>query len=601
MKFRVVWVGSEGDLRMPTESALEPGGRGVRYEKRGHEMVRVEQKKVIPVANFHARIVRDVTSQSEGRYFGIAADLQGEAVELLVPAAEFSRMNWVATHLGPRAILHPGQQQHARAAIQYLSTEIRREQIFAHLGWVNTGKDWCYLHSDGVITSAGSMPDCRVRLPAHLQSYRLRPAAEGQVVNAVRSSLRFLSVAPDRVSLPLLAAVYRAALGATDFSLFLMGLTGSFKTALASLCQQHFGASMDAAHLPGNFASTANALEELAFSAKDAVLVVDDFVPTGQTSDAGLHLLAERVFRSAGNGQGRARIGAHGELQTGRPPRGLVLATGEAVPRGQSIRARLLILEVQRGEIDQTVLSVCQQFGRQGSLAAAMYEYIRWVSQRYEEVQEALRAHVEESHLVAPNASFTHSRLPRMLKQLEGGWLNWLRFALDIGAITRIQAGQLRRRAQQALKEVAQAQGLYYQYSDPALRFVALLRTALSRGAAHVADRSGAPPDRPALWGWRANGASWSPQGTRVGWLASGEVFLDPELSYQVAQVMAGSGELSVSPQSLRHRLHQSKLLVSVEACRQTLYIRRTLDGMPRKVLHLRAGDLMDSHGGLRD
>ena len=61
---------------------------------------------------------------------------------------------------------------------------------------------------------------------------------------------------------------------------------------------------------PVNFASTANALEELAFGAKDAVLVVDDFVPTGQSSDAGLHLLAERVFRSAGNGQGRARISA---------------------------------------------------------------------------------------------------------------------------------------------------------------------------------------------------------------------------------------------------------------------------------------------------
>ena len=168
IKFRVVWVGSSGDLPMPPESALEPCSRGVRYERRGPEMVRVEQKKVIPVANFYARIVRDVTSQSEGRYFGIAADLQGEAVELLVPAAEFSKMNWVATQLGPRALLYPGQQQHARAAIQYLSTEIRREQIFSHLGWVNTGKDWFYLHSDGLITSAGNMPDCRVRLPAHL-------------------------------------------------------------------------------------------------------------------------------------------------------------------------------------------------------------------------------------------------------------------------------------------------------------------------------------------------------------------------------------------------------------------------------------------------
>ena len=52
-----------------------------------------------------------------------------------------------------------------------------------------------------------------------------------------------------------------------------------------------------------------------------------------------------------------------------------------------------------------------------------MYEYIRWVSQRYEEVQQALRAHVEEPDFVAPNNAFTHSRLPRMLKQLEAAGL----------------------------------------------------------------------------------------------------------------------------------------------------------------------------------
>jgi len=33
-----------------------------------------------------------------------------------------------------------------------------------------------------------------------------------------------------------------------------------FKTALATLCEQHFGASMDASSLPANFASTSDAL-----------------------------------------------------------------------------------------------------------------------------------------------------------------------------------------------------------------------------------------------------------------------------------------------------------------------------------------------------
>ena len=80
-------------------------------------------------------------------------------------------------------------------------------------------------------------------------------------------------MAPDRITFPLLAAVYRAPFSAPDFSVILAGKTGVFKTALAAICQQHFGAAMDAGCLPGNFASTANATEELAFYAKDILLV----------------------------------------------------------------------------------------------------------------------------------------------------------------------------------------------------------------------------------------------------------------------------------------------------------------------------------------
>ena len=99
---------------------------------------------------------------------------------------------------------------------------------------------------------------------------------------------------------------------------------------------------MDATHLPANFASTANALEELAFSAKDTLLVVDDFAPTGAGSDSALHGIAERLFRAAGNHQGRAEWAARG---VGAPPATTCTGAGdgEEVPRGHSLRARLLM------------------------------------------------------------------------------------------------------------------------------------------------------------------------------------------------------------------------------------------------------------------
>jgi hypothetical protein len=334
-----------------------PSGKP-RYEQRGTEMVRPEcldngRLKRIAVANFTARIVRDLVRDDDDeprRDFELQAELEGQTCKFVVPAAEFGRMGWVLKKLGPQAIIYPGQQQYARAAIQWLSKPIRQERIFTHLGWRKHGPDWLYLHAGGAVGAQGPRTDLQVELPTALQQYQVQPPADAQEqVSAVRASLRCLSVAPDRISVPLLAAVYRASLGKVDFSLFLTGQTGTFKTALAALCQQHFGAAMDASRLPANFASTGNALEELAFSAKDALLVVDDFVLSGGPGDGALQGLAERLFRAAGNHQGRSRMRGDGRVHAPHPSRGLVLATGEEVPRGQSIRARLLMVGMRPG------------------------------------------------------------------------------------------------------------------------------------------------------------------------------------------------------------------------------------------------------------
>ena len=78
------------------------------------------------------------------------------------------------------------------------------------------------------------------------------------------------TVAPETITYPLLAAVYRAVLGETDLAVHLAGPTGVGKSELAALAQQHHGAELDARHLPASWTSTGNSLEGLAFTAKDA-------------------------------------------------------------------------------------------------------------------------------------------------------------------------------------------------------------------------------------------------------------------------------------------------------------------------------------------
>src|ERR1035437_6984094 len=81
--------------------------------------------------------------------------------------------------------------------------------------------------------------------------------------------------------------------------------------------------------------------------------------------------------------------------------------------------------------------------------------------------------------------------------------------------------------------------------------------------------------------------------GTRIGWVAGSDLFLEPTTSYQVAQELAGAERLPVSEQTLRHRLREQGYLVSIDAARQMLPVRRTLEGSPKQVLHLRAHDLV--------
>ena len=553
MNFRMVWMGPEDDPRAETDT-VSAGGRSskalARYAERGTEMVRQERRKngpmrVTALANFRARIVKDMLlddGEQHHREFEMEAELSGVKHAVTVTAAEFHRMAWVLNKLGPSAMIYPGQQQHARAAIQWLSSNIQQERVFTHLGWRKHGTDWVYLHAAGALGAGPAPTGIRVQVPADLQQYRVtQPSDSDSAARAIRDSLRFVEVAPDRITLPLLAGVYRAALGGAAFSLFLAGRSGVFKSTLAALCQQHFGAGMDAAHLPANFASTANSVEALAYLAKDTLLVVDDFAPTGRPGDRELHGVAERIFRAAGNQQGRRRMTNATMTHSCQPPRALVLATGEQVPTGLSLRARLLIVDVDPEDANCSALSECQEAALQGRFAMAMGLFLMWAAKRYDSLQQRLRARAQG--LRPSYGGAVHRRLPSALGELQASFEIFLEFAAEANVIGESERQALAQRCVDALHERLARQCQYHQAADPAQQFLSLLKAAIACGRAHVSDREGKPPEEPpTAWGWqRKSPARWVPQGPRIGWLVGHNLYVEPAASYQVAQQMAGS------------------------------------------------------------
>ena len=293
----------------------------------------------VPLTNFMARIVAEVERDDGAErvlYFEIEADLRGRCSSFTVTASEFQGLHWVHRELGARAIIFPGftKKDHARAAIQMLSDNILRRTVFTHTGWRKVGNCQVYLHAAGAIGPSGTVPDVETDLSAAgLGGFQLPdPPAGDELRKATRATLGVIDLAPLTVSVPLFATIPRAPLGSTDLSVQLAGPTGAGKSELVALVQQHYGAAMDARHLPASWSSTGNALEVQAFAAKDAVLVVDDFAPGGTAQDrARLNREAARIFRAQGNLSGRARLRPDATLRPIKAPRGLILSTGEDV------------------------------------------------------------------------------------------------------------------------------------------------------------------------------------------------------------------------------------------------------------------------------
>lgn len=559
------------------------------------------------LTNFTAKIVGEVR-RDDGveaqTSFEISARYRGQQQRFEVTSGEFQAMRWVTDKLGATAIVNAGMgtRDHARAAIQHLSDRVAVRTVYTHLGWRQIGREWVYLHAGGAIGTVGTVSGIEVDPPEQLRLYVLpHPPCGGDLIRAVRASLESLRLLPDRITLPTYAATWRAPLGPTDFSTHLAGKTGEGKTEVAALQAQHFGPGLDARNLPGSWSSTGNSLEVLAFYARDTLLVVDDFAPGGTSHDVQrLHREAARLLRAKGNQSGRGRLRSDSTLRPDKPPQGLILSTGEDVPAGHSVRARLFVLDFPAGEMDWERLSNCQEAAREGFYAQAMAGYLSWLAPRYEEVQKRRQARTVELRSKA-TAATQHRRTPSIVADLAFGMETFLAFAQEAGALDAAEVQAFWDRTWEALGEAATVQADHLEAADPVPRFLELLRSAVVAGHAHVVSGEGQEPKEPHRWGWREKviGAGenermeWQSRGDQIGWVVGKDLYLEPDAAFRVARQMVQHEGLTVTPRTLWKRLKEKGKLAATDEKRQRNTVRVTLQGSRREVLHLRSATLM--------
>jgi hypothetical protein len=176
-----------------------------------------------------------------------------------------------------------------------------------------------------------------------------------------------------------------------------------------------------------------------------------------------------------------------------RPPRGLPLCTGEMLPPGASIIARLIQVEVDRDRLDLAAVTAMQENG--GRLAHAMRAYLEWLAPEYEKLQEALPAAREEMRRELRTRT-GHLRQPAALANLYVALDLFLQFAESAGALDAARAQQLRDEALLVFEGLAARVTKQLGEIDPAERFVDVLTTLLVQGKVRLLDKATDRPPR---------------------------------------------------------------------------------------------------------
>lgn len=519
------------------------------------------------VTTFGAKIVAEVIaddgSSEEQRIFELEISVKGETRRIEIPGSKFDSMSWVTAQLGADAGVCPGKSEHARFAIKQLSPTFAKRTVYAHTGWRQIGDLWRYLHNAGAITGEGNSTDVAVRLPYSLRFFVLPEPKKGDdMIEAYKHSLAFLDAFPRQITAPLLGSVFAAALGEIDYSVYVVGQSGVFKSELTALIAAFFGAGFNRLTMAANWDDTANVLLSKLFTAKDGVLVIDDFAPNGnKRHDDDLHAKAERIFRAAGNRTGRGRLQSDMTERLAKEPRAMLISSGEDLPRGVSLQARLHIVPIEKGDISVEALTRMQEAAAKGEFASSLATFLSYLARNRDKIKSQFdkdRTAYRERLNLSPQG---HARQSTTTGHLLASWRAWITAAVDSKTIGKVEANKLWKEIWKTLAEGGRDQEKHKVSQHPADHFISLLRSALISSRANLQTIDGNQPlEIPKLCGWRDG----KPMGECVGWVDNNVVYLELDSAYGIAngQGMRTGEGLSVQPNTLAKRLDERGLII---------------------------------------
>lgn len=464
-----------------------------KYTKDGGEVT-------VPLCNFSARIIEENIiddGQDSQHLFTVEGKLFDKIPlqKIEIPAEKFRGLSWVSKW-GSRCCLEPGQtiSEFVRHSIQKASPDAPVLTHYGHLGWRSIDGQWCYLHAGGAI---GCAEGVSVRLSRELERYALplSPSNETERANfqenkkkGLQTSLSFLDIGNRAVTMPIWCLVYLAPLTTLlnpmpNFSGYLFGQSGTFKTTAALLALAHFG-NFSGAESLSNFDDSTGILEKRSFTLKDSLHVIDDYHPSANRKAAeSKESIAQRMIRAYSNRTARGRLNSDMSERGRYEPRGMMIMTAEEQPTLESTLARVCIIEVTEGALDRAKLSAIQK--NADALPYAMTSYLSWIKDNIDEIKETFPARFRALREQAASEGF-HKKLPEQAAFMGFALETATAFFNENGALSNEAAAALVSEGWGIFRDLAAKQQQRIEDDDPVPLFFDVLSVSLMQNYARL-------------------------------------------------------------------------------------------------------------------
>lgn len=399
----------------------------------------------------------------------------------------------------PACFIYPGRGHvslYSLFMLKQCAKDSKVENLYTHTGWMVTEDgERVFLNGENSVCKDGLTDKYSVQLLPDFKKLQFYEVYDNSHVclNTVVDEME--KTVPDWVHIPLYAYVFLTPLNdmlrqkgkEPNFSLYIIGKTGTFKSSISKVLLCFFGRYNYADTAPITFFDTENMMEKKLAIGADLPLLADDRRPTNNYRDKITYESKEKALSAyIGDRVGRGRMNADGSSRKTYIPRSNLIVTAEEayVNIGGSSIARSISVELEPGTIDFTGLQYLQEHPEHFN--KVMQLYIQFIIQHYDAIDKASDGLLKQFREIASNRG--HARLATTFSQLMFGYFVYLSFLVDYRHISKEQMEERLAAAQDIFLDMCDKQDKRIEEEASTVLFISLLKEMLETKRVQLAD-----------------------------------------------------------------------------------------------------------------